>query len=200
MKNTATSTQPQLVLASGSRYRRQLLEKLGLEIRQDPADIDESRLGDELPGEMAGRLSLAKARAVAPRHPRSLIIASDQVAELEGRPLGKPGNLTTARAQLLASSGKAVTFHTGLCLLNNQTGHYQLDVDRFTVFFRELSEQQIEHYLQREDVLDCAGSFKSEGLGIALFDKLQGDDPNSLIGLPLIRLVEFLSVEGFSVL
>ncbi|MBD2859662.1 septum formation inhibitor Maf [Spongiibacter sp. KMU-158] len=199
MKNT-NQPLPTLILASGSRYRRQLLEKLGLEPLQISPDIDERALKNEQPRETAQRLSLAKAQAVAQTQPNALIIASDQVAELEGKAIGKPGTQENAKAQLLASSGKTVVFHTGICLLNSSANRVQLSVETFSVRFRTLNPDQIDQYLQKEQVLDCAGSFKSEGLGIALFQALNGDDPNSLIGLPLIRLIDFLEKENYPIL
>ncbi len=200
MNNTSKQETLSLILASSSPYRRQLLEKLGLAVLQQAPDIDETPRENEQPAETARRLSLAKARALAATHPNALIIASDQVAELEGQALGKPGTPANAKAQLQACSGKTVHFHTGLCLLNTLNHTYQLSVEPFSVNFKTLSEAQIERYIERESPLDCAGSFKSEGLGIALFSSLTGSDPNSLIGLPLIRLTEFLENENYPVL
>ena len=140
----------------------------------------------------------AKANAVAKNHPNALIIGSDQVALLDGKLLGKPGNHENAVKQLENASGKSVTFYTGLCLINSATNNMQTICDIFRVYFRQLSRQQIENYLQKEQPYNCAGSFKSEAYGIALFDKLEGDDPNTLIGLPLIRLIQMLGNEGIS--
>ncbi|KEA61901.1 Maf/YceF/YhdE family protein [Marinobacterium lacunae] len=191
---------PTLVLASSSSYRRALLDKLGLDYICDRPDIDESSQENENADDLVKRLSLEKARAVATRHPNALIIGSDQVATLDDHILGKPLTHSRAIEQLSLTSGRTVKFLTGLCLLNANTGQYQLDTIEFDVVFRELTPKQIENYLIREKPYDCAGSFKSEGLGIALFRALQGDDPNSLIGLPLIRLVDMLQSEGLDVL
>lgn len=191
---------PQLVLASTSPFRKQLLEKLKLEFITDSPDIDESRLGDETPEALVARLAEQKAMAVAERHPNSLIIGSDQVAVNDGEILGKPGSHDKAVAQLQAASGRRVTFLTGLCLYNSATGDSQVEVAPFGVVFRELNKSQIENYLKAEQPYNCAGSFKSEALGIALFERLEGEDPNTLIGLPLIRLVRMLEAEGIRVI
>lgn len=191
---------PQLVLASTSPFRKQLLEKLKLEFITDSPDIDESRLGDETPEALVARLAEQKAMAVAERHPNSLIIGSDQVAVNDGEILGKPGSHDKAVAQLQAASGRRVTFLTGLCLYNSATGDSQVEVAPFGVVFRELNKSQIENYLKAEQPYNCAGSFKSEALGIALFERLEGEDPNTLIGLPLIRLVRMLEAEGVRVI
>ncbi len=191
---------PQLVLASTSPFRKQLLEKLKLEFTTDSPDIDESRLVGETPEALVARLAEQKAVAVAERHPNSLIIGSDQVAVNDGEILGKPGNHDKAVAQLQSTSGQRVTFLTGLCLYNSATGDSQVEVVPFGVVFRELSESQIENYLNAEQPYNCAGSFKSEAMGIALFERLEGEDPNTLIGLPLIRLVRMLEAEGVRVI
>lgn len=191
---------PQLVLASTSPFRKQLLEKLGLEFITDSPDIDESRLEDETPEQLVARLAREKAMAVAARHPGSLIIGSDQVAVIDNEILGKPGGHDKAAAQLRVASGRRVTFLTGLCLYNSTTGDSQVEVVPFGVVFRELTESQIENYLKTEQPYNCAGSFKSEAMGIALFEKLEGEDPNTLIGLPLIRLVRMLEAEGVRVI
>lgn len=190
----------QLVLASTSIYRRQLLEKLNLEFVTCSPEIDESRLPDEIPEQLVARLAEQKARAVASQFSDALIIGSDQVAINDGKILGKPGNHAAAVNQLKRASGKRVSFLTGLCLLNSKSGRVQTEVVPFNVIFRPLTDLQIEHYLQQEQPYNCAGSFKSEGLGIALFERLEGDDPNTLIGLPLIRLIYMLESEGFPVL
>ncbi|MBU0498595.1 MAG: septum formation inhibitor Maf [Gammaproteobacteria bacterium] len=189
-----------LVLASTSPFRRQLLEKLGLPFETAAPDIDESRRPGEPPEALVKRLSLEKARAVAAGFPDALIIGSDQVACLDEQVLGKPGDFDRAFEQLSAASGKRVSFLTGLCLLNSATGQVQILCEPFHVHFRNLSPHQIENYLNRERPFNCAGSFKSEALGIALFERLEGDDPNSLIGLPLIRLIAMLEKEGASVI
>ncbi|MBI1425171.1 MAG: septum formation inhibitor Maf [Gammaproteobacteria bacterium] len=189
-----------LVLASTSPYRKALLEKLQLAFDTAAPDIDESALPGENPEQLVARLAEAKAMAIADRYPDALIIGSDQVAVVDGKIVGKPGDHEKAHAQLKRAAGKRVTFLTGLCLHNSLSRRSQVEVVPFSVIFRQLTETQIEHYLQREQPYNCAGSFKSEGLGIALFEKLEGDDPNTLIGLPLIRLIRMLENEGFPVL
>lgn len=189
-----------LVLGSTSPFRKAILDKLGLPFETDAPDVDESHLEGETPEQLVARLSLSKARAVAERHPDALIIGSDQVAVLDGRILGKPGNHDNAVRQLCDASGKTVTFLTGLCLYNAATGKAQTSVEPFSVSFRELRTDEIENYLKKEQPYNCAGSFKSEALGITLFERLSGDDPNTLIGLPLIRLVAMLAEEGINVL
>jgi MAF protein len=190
----------QLILGSSSPYRAELLAKLGLPFDTISPDIDEQALPDEKPAQLVQRLSEQKALAIASNYPDALIIGSDQVAVLDGTILGKPGNHQNAVKQLHAASGKTVLFLTGLALLNSKTGEMQSLVEPFEVCFKQLSEQQIEFYLQQEQPYQCAGSFKSEGFGISLFSKLNGDDPNSLIGLPLIRLIEQLHNQGVDVL
>ena len=190
----------QLVLASTSPYRRALLERLGLAFETAAPDTDETPLENETPNALVARLSEAKAHAIAAQFPNALIIGSDQVAVLDDQILGKPGNHKNAIQQLQAASGRRVNFLTGLCLLNNQTGHCHVTVVTFSVVFRSLSERQIEQYLLRDKPYQCAGSFKSEGLGISLFEKMEGDDPNALIGLPLIELTTLLAAEGMDVL
>jgi septum formation protein len=195
MRITAPMSRPSIVLASTSAFRRELLERLGLGFEVDSPGVEEATLAGEDAEQMVMRLAMAKARAVAPRHPHALIIGSDQCAVLGDRVLGKPGTHERARKQLQALSGQRVVFYTGLCLLNADTGALQSDAIPFTVVFRSLTHEQIERYLQAEHPYDCAGSFKSEGLGIALFERLLGEDPTALIGLPLIRLVEMLARE-----
>lgn len=187
-----------LVLASTSPYRRALLERLGLAFSTAAPEVDETRRPGEPPQVLVLRLAEAKARAVAPAHPGALIIGSDQVACIDDQVLGKPGNRERAIAQLERASGQAVVFHTGLCLLNGLTGRAQVLVEPFRVHFRPLSRRRIEAYLDREQPYNCAGSFKSEGLGIALFERLEGEDPSTLIGLPLIRLIALLESEGLA--
>ncbi len=185
-----------IVLGSSSVFRRQLLEKLLEQFDTCSPDIDESPLPGEDPAQLVQRLALQKAEAVAKAHPDALIIASDQVSVLDGRINGKPGNYENAFRQLKSSSGKQVSFFTSLCLYDATTAKYQLDVEPFQVYFRELSDAQIERYLKKETPYNCAGGFKSEGFGITLFSRLEGRDPNTLIGLPLIRLVEMLAAAG----
>ncbi len=190
----------QLILGSSSPFRAELLTKLGLEFITASPDINEDGLEGEQAIQLVQRLAEQKARKIAEAHPNALIIGSDQVAVLDGQILGKPGNHQNAMKQLSAASGKAVNFLTGLALYNSQTKRMQSLVEPFEVSFKQLSEQQIDFYLKQEQPYQCAGSFKSEGFGISLFSKLNGDDPNSLIGLPLIRLVDMLNVEGIDVL
>jgi MAF protein len=191
---------PKIVLASTSPFRRELLNRLGLSFEVDSPDIDESPRPGETAEQLVARLAEQKARAVAVRHPDSLIIGSDQVALNDGAILGKPGTHDKAMAQLQAASGKAVRFLTGLCLYNSTSDQAQVLVEPFEVVFRNLSATQIDNYLKAEQPYNCAGSFKSEGLGIALFERLVGEDPNSLIGLPLIRLIRMLEQEGVMVI
>ncbi len=186
----------ELVLASTSPFRRELLEKLGLPFSTAAPDVDESRREGESPVELVQRLAEAKARAVAERFPRALIIGSDQVACVDGEILGKPGNRENAITQLASMAGKTVEFRTGLCLYNSAEDRLQVLCEPFLVHFRSLNAGQIERYVDHEQPFNCAGSFKSEGMGITLFRKLEGDDPNALVGLPLIRLVEMLANEG----
>jgi MAF protein len=187
---------PQLILGSTSPFRKALLEKLGIPFLTDAPQTDESRHDGESPAELVRRLAEAKARDVGRRYPDALVIGSDQVACVDGDILGKPGNRENAIAQLSAASGKAVTFFTGLCLFNSGTGQPRAAVEPFTVKFRDLTRAQIERYVDREQPFNCAGSFKSEGFGITLFSALEGRDPNALVGLPLILLVEMLSEQG----
>lgn len=189
-----------LVLASTSPYRKALLEKLQVKFTSASPDIDESALPGESPEQLVARLAEAKAKAIADQFANALIIGSDQVAVVDGKIVGKPGNHDTAIAQLKRASGKRVIFLTGLCVYNTLSQRTQVDVVPFSVIFRPLTDAQIEHYLQREQPYNCAGSFKSEGLGIALFERLEGEDPNTLIGLPLIRLIRMLESEGFPIL
>ncbi|MTW21150.1 Maf family protein [Allochromatium palmeri] len=187
---------PALVLASTSPYRRVLLERLGLPFATAAPDVDERRHPDEPPERLVRRLAEAKARAVAVNHPEALIIGSDQVACLDDAILGKPGDQATAIAQLERASGRCVVFQTGLCVLDARRGQAHTLVEPFRVHFRTLTRARILGYLERERPYDCAGSFKSEGLGIALFERLEGDDPTALIGLPLIRLIPLLESSG----
>lgn len=185
-----------LLLASSSVYRRDLLSRLRLPFTCSSPDIDESHRPGESALELVRRLSLEKAQALAANHPAHLIIGSDQVAVLNGQIIGKPHTFDKARQQLLNASGASVSFLTGLTLLNSQTGHYQTDCVPFTVHMRHLNAEQIERYLHAEEPYDCAGSFKAEGLGVSLFQRTEGDDATSLVGLPLIRLVDMLLAQG----
>jgi septum formation protein len=187
-----------LILGSTSPFRRALLERLEIPFMVESPQTNEARLPDESADALVLRLAEAKARDVAKRHSAAIIIGSDQVAGIGDALVGKPGNRENAIAQLTAASGKAVVFHTGLCLLNSASGRLQSAVEQFTVHFRELDTDQIARYVEREKPFDCAGSFKSEGYGITLFSALEGRDPNCLIGLPLIRLIEMLGAEGIA--
>jgi len=195
---TTSHTSSRLVLASTSPFRKEILAKLGLAFETASPDIDESPLANETPEQLVARLAEQKARAVAERFPDHLIIGSDQVAVIDGAILGKPHSHERAVEQLSNASGKTVRFYTGLCLYNSKTDVSQSEAVPFDVVFRELTASQIENYLQAEQPYNCAGSFKSEALGITLFEKLQGDDPNTLIGLPLIRLVAMLEKEDLN--
>lgn len=191
---------PTLVLASTSPYRRELLARLGLPFVVANPQTDESPLPGETPEALALRLSAAKARAVADTYPDALIIGSDQVATVDGKIYGKPGDHQRAVAQLRELSGKTVNFFTGLCLYNSRSGRSQVQGVPTLVSFRQLDDLEIENYLRREPAYNCAGSAKSEGLGIALLSSLQGDDPNALVGLPLIALCDMLREEGVAIL
>lgn len=187
---------PKLLLASSSPYRRQLLQKLALPFSCQSPNIDETPLPGEAPQQLVERLAIAKAQALAAAHPEHLIIGSDQVASFNGKILGKPGGFSQAYQQLAQCSGQTVRFYTGLCLLNTAQQRQQSSIETYQVHFRLLSEQQIQNYLEREQPYDCAGSFKCEGLGISLFESLSGQDPNTLVGLPLIALIRMLNKEG----
>lgn len=188
-----------LVLASSSPYRRELLARLRQPFTWASPAIDETPHPDESAEALVRRLAEAKARALSELHPSHLIIGSDQVAALGEQILGKPQDFNRARSQLLAASGTSVTFLTGLAVLNSASGHCQVDVVPFTVHFRPLSDAQISRYLQAEQPYDCAGSFKAEGLGVSLFRATEGEDSTSLVGLPLIRLVQMLDHEGLAI-
>lgn len=188
------ASQP-LLLASSSRYRRGLLERLGLPFNCASPDIDESPEPAEPPPTLVQRLSQEKAHALASAYPDHLIIGSDQVASCGEQVLGKPGTVERAQTQLALLSGQTVDFLTGLALLNTRTGHLQVDLDRTRVRFRRLATDEIAAYVGREQPLDCAGSFKSEGLGVTLFDAIETTDPSALIGLPLIKLCTMLRQE-----
>lgn len=188
-----------LVLASSSPYRRELLTRLRQPFTWASPAIDETPHPGESAAALVRRLAEAKARALSEPHSAHLIIGSDQVAVLGEQILGKPHDFSRARSQLLAASGASVTFLTGLALLNSASGHCQVDVVPFTVHFRQLNEEQISRYLQAEQPYDCAGSFKAEGLGVSLFRATEGEDGTSLVGLPLIRLVQMLDREGVAI-
>jgi len=188
-----------LVLASTSPFRKQLLEKLHLSFLTAKPNVDETPLDGESAQQLVERLAIKKAQAIAPNYEDALIIGSDQVCVNEGVILGKPGNFENAFLQLKAASGKKIIFYTGLAVINTETDNIQSIVEPFTVTFRELSDAMISNYLKKEQPYNCAGSFKSEGYGISLFAALEGKDPNSLIGLPLISLIEMLETEGLVV-
>lgn len=185
-----------LILASTSPARKLLLERLGLAFQVTPSNVDEAPLAGESPWAMVERLARAKAEAVAAAHPASLIIGADQVGMINGAILGKPRDHADAVRQLRLASGKTVTFLTALCLLNSATKKSQLETAPYSVTFRALTDEQIENYLRLEQPYQCALSFKSEGLGVALCEKYAGDDPTALIGLPLIKLTRMLEREG----
>ncbi len=185
-----------LILGSTSRYRRELLERMQLPFTTVSPDVDEAPLINETPYALSLRLAEAKARAVAALHPDALVIGSDQVPELDGQPLSKPGTHERATEQLRQMSGRQMNFHTGVCVICQETGFIQVDVVTVNVRFRELNDAEIERYLRAEQPYDCAGSAKSEGLGIALLDALTSDDPTALVGLPLIRTCQMLRAAG----
>jgi septum formation protein len=190
----------QLILASTSPYRRELLERLKIPFEIFAPEVDETPLEGEMPEQTATRLAEAKARVAGRRFPDALIIGSDQVATLDGLQLGKPHTHENATRQLRMMRGRSVVFNTALCLYNSQSGSVQNRLVPFTVSFRNLTDAQIEHYLLKEQPYNCAGSAKSEGLGIVLIARMQGDDPNALIGLPMIALIDMLLNEGFAVI
>lgn len=193
------TTLPNIILASGSRYRRELLERLGVAFKAWSPHVDESSLAGEKPCDTAVRLARSKAEAATAQWPRALIIGSDQVADLAGKAIGKPGSLDNARRQLRELSGKAVLFHTALCVLNAASTRRQECLVTTDVVFRDFGEAEIDRYLAREPAFDCAGSAKSEGLGIALLTRLGGEDPTALVGLPLIALSSMLRAEGLEI-
>jgi septum formation protein len=194
------SSPRQIILASTSVYRRQLLERLRLPFTVIASQVDEAALPNEGPEPLARRLALAKAQAVATQHPECLVIGSDQVAELDGEALGKPGTHARAVAQLRRMRGQTVIFQTAVAVVCQATGFAQTELAAVSVQFRNLTDDQIEHYLLAEQPYDCAGSAKSEGLGIALLARIDNDDPTALVGLPLIRTCHLLEAAGLAVL
>jgi MAF protein len=188
-----------IVLASTSPFRKQLLEKLHLTFLTEKPNVDESALEHETAQQLVERLAIKKALAISPNFDDALVIGSDQVCVNDGIILGKPGNFDNAFQQLKAASGKTITFYTGLALINSKTGQQQSLVEPFVVKFRPLTDQMITNYLNKEQPYQCAGSFKSEGYGISLFESFEGKDPNSLIGLPLISLIKMIENEGVQV-
>lgn len=189
-----------LVLGSTSPFRKKILEKLQLPFECAKPNIDETAIQGESPQALVERLAIEKAKAVSSHYANALIIGSDQVAVCQGEILGKPHNFENAVSQLSKFSNKSITFYTGLCIFDSVTGIATSLVEPFIVHFKALSNNDIESYLHAEQPYNCAGSFKSEGLGICLFSKLEGEDPNTLIGLPLIKLVELLKEHGLDVL
>lgn len=189
-----------LILASSSEYRRQLLQKLLIPFNSISPNVDESALAGEKPQETALRLAQEKAKKIGIEYPHALVIGCDQVATLDGEQLGKPLNHHNATKQLQKMRGREVVFHSALCLYNAATGNMQALVVPYLVKFRQLSDEQIESYLTKEQPYHCAGSAKSEGLGIALIERMLGEDPNALIGLPLIKLITMLHNEGINVI
>ncbi|WP_339389566.1 nucleoside triphosphate pyrophosphatase [Vibrio neptunius] len=191
--------QYQLVLASTSPFRKQLLNKLSVPFETASPNCDETPFSNERPEDLVKRLAKEKAQSCATSQP-SLVIGSDQVCVIDGKIIGKPLNRQNAVQQLSRQSGKVIQFYTGLALHNTATNITDVKLDTFTVHFRQLTQQQINRYVEKEEPYYCAGSFKSEGLGIALFEKLEGKDPNTLVGLPLIDLIDMLETQGFEVL
>ncbi|MGQ0708385.1 MAG: Maf family nucleotide pyrophosphatase [Rhodoferax sp.] len=194
------ASMPPLVLGSSSPYRKALLDRLGLAYTVHSPDVDETPLTGEAPAALAQRLALAKAQAVARLYPDAVVIGSDQVADLDGVPLGKPGNHERATLQLRQMRARTVVFQTALAVVCLKTGFCQADLAPVRVHFRDLSDAEIEHYLRRERPYDCAGSAKSEGLGIALLESIDNDDPTALVGLPLIRTCRLLRAAGLDIL
>jgi septum formation protein len=188
-----------LVLGSTSVYRRELLSRLRLPFTVEPPDVDEAPRPGESPAQLARRLAAEKAAAVGRRHPGAIVIGSDQVADLDGEPLGKPGNHANAVAQLRRMSGRTVIFQTAVAVVCQESGFSQLDLAPVRVRFRDLDSREIEAYLRAEQPYDCAGSARSEGLGIALLEAIESDDPTALVGLPLIRTCRMLRAAGLRV-
>ena len=193
-------TPRKLILGSTSRYRRELLERLRVPFTVEAPHVDETPLPLEAPQQVACRLAMSKARAVAAKFPDCVVIGSDQVSDLEGEALGKPGNHARAFAQLQKMRGKVVVFQTAVAVVCQESGFSQMDLAQVKVTFRDLSDTQIEAYLRAETPYDCAGSAKSEGLGIALLASIESDDPTALIGLPLIRTCQMLEAAGIQLL
>ncbi len=196
---SAPSSRP-LILGSTSRYRHELLSRLGVPFEAIAPDVDETPQTGEKPADLALRLAIAKARDIAARHPQAVVIGSDQVADLAGEPLGKPGTHDRAVAQLRRMRGQTVVFQTALAVVCLATGFERSDIAAVRVVFRDLSDDEIEHYLRAEQPYDCAGSAKSEGLGIALLERIDNDDPTALVGLPLIRTCRLIRAAGVKLL
>jgi septum formation protein len=198
--NTHSSEGRDLVLGSTSRYRRELLARLRIPFVTASPEVDETALVDEKPPELALRLALAKAQAVALQFPQAVVIGSDQVADLDGKPLGKPGQHDRAVAQLRRMRGQTVTFHTAVSVVCLASQFQETQLAQVKVRFRDLSDAEIEAYLRAEEPYDCAGSAKSEGLGIALLESIDSDDPTALVGLPLIRTCQMIRTAGVRIL
>jgi septum formation protein len=199
--DTPQTTPPRRrILGSTSPYRRELLARLGIAFDIERPEVDETPEPGEKPAELAQRLALAKAREVAQRFPEAVVIGSDQVADLDGEPLGKPGQHERAVIQLRRMSGQTVVFQTAVAVVCLSSGFEQSDLAAVRVVFRPLSDAEIEHYLRTEQPYDCAGSAKSEGLGIALLERIENDDPTALIGLPMIRTCRMIRAAGVTVL
>jgi septum formation protein len=195
-----SQSQPALILGSTSRYRRELLARLRVPFEVVSPEVDETPLTGEAPQALATRLALAKAKAVAALHPQAVVIGSDQVADLNGEPLGKPGNHERAVLQLQRMRGQTVVFQTAVSVVCLERQFEQTELAQIQVRFRDLSDADIEAYLRAEEPYDCAGSAKSEGLGIALLDAIDNDDPTALIGLPMIRTARMLRAAGIDLL
>ena len=200
MRNAPDAPSRRIVLGSSSPYRRELLSRLRVPFDVDLPHVDETPGAGEAPRDIALRLALEKARAVAHKHPDAAVIGSDQVADLDGEPLGKPGNHERAVEQLKRMSGKVVTFHTAVAVVCAAAGFEQVDLAPVRVTFRELGADEIESYLRAEQPYDCAGSARSEGLGIAILESIESDDPSALVGLPLIRTCRMLRAAGVRLL
>jgi len=197
--HTSLQSRP-LILGSTSTYRRELLSRLRIPFDCIPPQVDETPLTSETPRDLALRLALAKAKAVAALQPDAVVIGSDQVADLNGKPLGKPGNFERATIQLKAMRGQTVIFQTALAVVCQATGFEQVDIAAVRVVFRDLTDEEITTYLLAEEPYDCAGSAKSEGLGIALLERIDSDDPTALVGLPLIRTAKMIAAAGIKIL
>ena len=200
MTSAASTNARVLILGSTSRYRRELLSRLNIAFEVASPDVDETPLAGETPRDMACRLALAKARTVAARHPEAVVIGSDQVADLAGEALGKPGTHERATDQLRRMRGQMVVFQTAVAVVCQATGFEELDLAPVRVKFRALRDDEIENYLRAEQPYDCAGSAKSEGLGIALLETIDNDDPTALVGLPLIRTCRMIRAAGIRLL
>lgn len=190
----------QLILASSSPARAQVLSKLAIPFEQISPHVDETALPDESPQQMVERLAIAKASKVAECYDNALVIGADQVAVINNEPIGKPHTVTRALEQLLQASGKAITFYSGLCLINTHDGTIQSCLEPYTIHFKNFDRRTAAAYIEKDHPLQCAGSFRSEGLGIALTERYEGDDPNAIIGLPLMRLLDMFEACGVSVL